>query len=755
VIIAVISPDLEYVAAARATCASLMGGEPASTNSLHLEVLAKARNYLERRGKPLAITLVEAATLEEAATKLAGQPLAVLLLGFEPPADLEAQLEKLYAAVPGAIRSPYSVLLHRTSEPWASGIHTIPDRVVERVRGEHVHAEQLGAIMDFVERTLDRPRNHKAALREMKVTLGDELVNFLASRVGPEFLLLYYTGSSVTPLIDYCERAAEAKGAFVLRAANEHGLACGALANHLLAERPFLAIIGLAMGDEFRGALANLREARVRGFIVLPEAELEKRFTFQGTINADEDVREVLAARRIPFVYLDKTETLPERLEEAYRLFDAGKGPVYLLTAPWLLSASEPMPRRANAAASIAAQAEPDVSAALEIINRGPARVLWQLSHMSARETEMVRAISDRAGIALADTLGHPGPTHHDGKPITNHLGTIGLYGFNQRSYAFLHDAGGKLRPKPEHAVFFLKSRVGERATSFTPARREALRMIQVTDRSDHVAPDVELAIVGKAEAFLAKVVAGLDVAPELLREREANIVAATISGDDPGNRLPSVPMSNNYFFTQLGALFGSLIHAGYTYTPVYDVGRASVSSARAVPRTDHGYAGWYGRALMGDAPASLPILALTSPGNVVAFIGDGGKSIVADPIPALLDNALADPRRFGDRNVTVFYFSNGTYSGIRTYRERLSSRWGGRQMRTIDLLDVESSQAFGEISLVRRRIVRFDADVLRNDLLAKRRVNVLTVVLGHNNDDDGFTFVTSGWRRDAGKRDQ
>ena len=89
----------------------------------------------------------------------------------------------------------------------------------------------------------------------------------------------------------------------------------------------------------------------------------------------------------------------------------------------------------------------------------------------------------------------------------------------------------------------------------------------------------------------------------------------------------------------------------------------------------------------------------------MVAFVGDGARSIVADPVPALLENALAHPGRF-DKNVTLFYFSNGTFSGIRTYRERLASRWGGRQMRTFDLLPPEGEHNFGPLTLVRRTLV-------------------------------------------------
>ena len=186
----------------------------------------------------------------------------------------------------------------------------------------------------------------------------------------------------------------------------------------------------------------------------------------------------------------------------------------------------------------------------------------------------------------------------------------------------------------------------------------------------------------------------------------------------------------------------------GYDYTGVYDVGRCSVSATRAVPRTRRGWSGWYGRALMGDAPAALSTLAITEPGHLVAFVGDGGRSIIADPLPALLENALAYPAR-ADKNITVFYFSNGTYSGIRTYRERLASRWGGRQMRTFDLLEPDGDRRFGPLLVVRRTLATFDATMLREALSARGRLNVFTVLLGHNNDDDGFSFVTAGWQRE------
>jgi 3-acetyloctanal synthase len=171
------------------------------------------------------------------------------------------------------------------------------------------------------------------------------------------------------------------------------------------------------------------------------------------------------------------------------------------------------------------------------------------------------------------------------------------------------------------------------------------------------------------------------------------------------------------------------------------------VSALRSVARTTRGFSGWYGRALMGDAPASLAVLAARAPGNVVAFIGDGARAMIADPVPALLDNATAHPERF-DKNVTVFCFSNGTYSGIRTYRERLASRWGGRQMRALDMLPPDGDARVGRLEVVRRRILAFDREFLRDALLARGRLNLFTVFVGHATDDEAFTLVTTSWER-------
>lgn len=655
----------------------------AESHPLYVETAERARRYLEASGQTLAITLVQAPTLTAAAERLAtlgatAGPVGLVHLDGGD-AELDEQLEDFYARLSStgvsAVRSPYATLVHRRSAPWGTGLHALHDRCLERVLLPDspwlLATEHLTALVDFVERTFEKPRNHKMAVRDLDTTLGDEVTRFLCARAGAGWTFFYYTGSSVSPLIDHVERRATHEGVVVLRGANEHALACGALAGHLLHDRPFLVVVGTAMMDEFRGALANLRAAGARGFVICPESEEGAHFTFQGTITADEDMREVLSARRIPSVYLDRVDTLAERLEEAFRLYDEARGPVVLLVTQAVLDARDPLPRRpsdptpAPSPTASVAQAGPDDSfaRAMAILNRERTRVLWQASRLDDEEQSLVHELATRAGLALVDTLGHPGPSHQGGRRVPGYLGTLGLYGFNDRTYAYLHE-GNKLRPRDEQCVFFLKSKVGQRATNFTPFRRSGLRMVQITHNARHVAPDVEVPIVTEAKTFLRRALAQLDVDPAIVRWREEAIRAATPSGDDLACRVPSVPMTPNYFFHQLGELVERMIaEDGYGYTGVYDVGRSSVSATRAIPRTSRGFSGWYGRALMGDAPAALPALAILEPGNLVAFVGDGGRSIIADPLPHLIENALAHPSRV-DKNITVFYFSNGTFWG-------------------------------------------------------------------------------------------
>src|SRR5690606_40824617 len=114
-----------------------------------------------------------------------------------------------------------------------------------------------------------------------------------------------------------------------------------------------------------------------------------------------------------------------------------------------------------------------------------------------------------------------------------------------------------------------------------------------------------------------------------------------------PVDYLDTLPMSASYFTMHMGKLVHRLIQEeNYRYTGVYDVGRGGLSALRNIPRTDPGFSGWYGRALMGDALSALPYIARTSRHNVLAFIGDGARALVPDIHHRLAEALARNPQR-------------------------------------------------------------------------------------------------------------
>ena len=171
-------------------------------------------------------------------------------------------------------------------------------------------------------------------------TLGEQLMHFLAKQAPDGWIGSYFTGSIVSNLIGYVDRHADDFGGKTLRGPNEHSLACGALANWQLFEKPSLIIVTSAMVDEFKGTLTNLREANAKGIIIVAENRTNQWYSFQGTITPSEDTRDVLKARRIPYVYLEETESLESDLEQAFTAWHQNEGPVVLLVTQKVLEAS-------------------------------------------------------------------------------------------------------------------------------------------------------------------------------------------------------------------------------------------------------------------------------------------------------------------------------------------------------------------------------------------------------------------------------
>jgi thiamine pyrophosphate-dependent acetolactate synthase large subunit-like protein len=316
--------------------------------------------------------------------------------------------------------------------------------------------------------------------------------------------------------------------------------------------------------------------------------------------------------------------------------------------------------------------------------------------------------------------------------------------------YNFLH-TNNKINPMSEQCLLFMKSKLHQVCTPFSYGRlHRKLQIVQLTDNPAHISPYTDYPLVLDHKQFLRYVDKHLMPSPELVARRYQAIASVPDTASDVASRLPTTPMTPNYFFARLNKLMEKLIvEQGYDYTGLYDVGRCGISAVRNLARTRRGFSGWYGRALMGDALMASISLAFTCPSNVVAFIGDGAKILTPDVLPFLLENALSYPDRI-KRNLTIFYFYNGGHSVINTYQERILFNYTSRQMRLVNITDHDWEEEQGGLIFTSRTLMAFDSAALTSALLRPGCVNLFSVIVSHNNEGDGMSLATAtGWQRD------
>ena len=739
-----------------------------AADPVYAKIRCRARRFLDRAVSDTEIVLLHCASLPEVSTRLADcavdATLALLCvdadglgLSTDPfDARLDDALRLFFDTLPDRLHaelSPYSTVVY--GDDIAHAAHVARPYVLRAVRTpSHVAtlaADTIVQFTDHVQLQLVHRRLHSPT--RGRTVLANALADFLTTQAGDRWGLHTYTGSIVAGVIADLEQITCAAGNPVVRGPSEHSLACGALARWQLAEAPFLIVATSGMIDEFKGTLANLREAGAAGFVICGEAPPDRWFPFQGTVHDNEDARAVLQARQLPTVYLDRVDTLAQDLRAAFDLYHAGRGPVVLLATPAVLEFRGHNPVAAPASRPPNAQViDGPLDQVVSLINAEPTRLLWQCGAVPAPDSGLVYDLARSAGIALVDTLARPGAIcgYRDGRPVPEYLGTLSMYGYSARAYQFLH-RNGRLRPPDEHCVFFLASRIAEVNTPFPPRILErGLRIGQVTRTRAHLAPFATYPIYADVGDFLRAVRDRLDVDADVLRHRRDAIEQATDSTSDVISQLATRPMSPNYFYHQLAGVLRTLIERdGYTYTGVYDVGRGGLSAIRNLPRTALGFSGWYGRALMGDAVQAIPAIALTRPGNVLAFVGDGGAALVPDIVPTLVHQIALEgiPLR---GNLTIFRLVNGGHSIIRTYREAHQAAPAGRQTSVLSLIAPEQEHRYGPVTVRHRRLDDVDPDRLRSELQEPGVINLYSVVLSHNNEGDGLSLLSAlGWQRD------
>jgi thiamine pyrophosphate-dependent acetolactate synthase large subunit-like protein len=745
---------------------------------VYAEAREKAIHFLSKRKDRLTLLVVQSSTLERAAEKLialrsrteGGFQVGMAYVDFSDPEcqsmsidDIDNLLVDFYnllgdASIP-AFQSSFSTVVFLG--PGRRRIQYHPMNYIKCMMPNDQGVLQTRLLclwMDFFEMSYTNQRVRPGVTRQQKSALAETLATFLTERAGSDWLTFYYTGSVVSNLINAFETCARNVGALVLRGPNEHSLACGAMANWQLYNKPFVTIVTSGMIDEFKGTLANLRESRAKGFIICAEQRLNSWFAFQATVTPDEDSRDVVKARRLPCVYMDDPNRFAEDLETAMTLYDAGEGPVVLLATRAVMDMPGPvdvrLPPVQNAAGPFATieSEPPELNAVMEILDSGPDKVLWQCGPFAEDELDLVLDIADRSGVALADSLAYPGsiPKFRNGVRNPSYLGTLSVYAFSERVYRFLHTEG-RINSSSEQSLFFIKSKISQIATPFSEARLgRRFQITQVTHNPHHIAPFTDHPIVMDSRAFLQAVDRRLRTDAALRERRLAAMAAVSDTPSDVLSKLPAEPMSPNYFFHQLSRLVERLIAENdYDYTGVYDVGRCGISAVRNVARTRRGFSGWYGRALMGDALLSTLSLVHTCPTDLIAFVGDGARAMVPDMLPSVAENLLAQAP-LGNKTITVFTFFNGGLSAINTYQELILFNRTSRQMRLVNIAADDWEENICGLKVVSRTLDVFDPHLLKHALLERGRLNFFTVNLSHNNEGDGLSLASaSGWQRD------
>lgn len=620
-------------------------------------------------------------------------------------------------------------------------------------------ADILRLILDHLEHAhFSRMLARASQKADGQVTLAQKIHHLMTERWGDQWDFHFYTGSMVAGFIDSMKSLLQETDSHCLTGNNEHSLAVSALAGWQLYGRAYVIAMTSGMIDEARGTLANLKRAAAPGIIVCADSPETIWYPFQGTLDADSDGHAVIAARGLWHGFMRTPDDMPACLANAFQALDERPAPTFVLATQHVLESQatilEPVVQRPSSkAATLSCVQRERLDQAVAAINHDNARMLWHCGRLTPDERSQILPLAEKAGIALVDSIIHPGsvPAFSDGKSVANYLGTLSMYGFNRAVYEFLEAQSTNEEGAPW--LFFLKGKVEQSSTPYSEGKlKRNFRIGQVNCNEAHLSPFTLLGLDVRLADFLNYLEPRLQVDDSVLRQRRARIEQLRkLPAAQPSDLIETMPMTPNYFFHQLGRLVIDLIESrGYRYTGVYDVGRCGLSAMRNVARTDPGFSGWYGRALMGDGLMSLPYIALKNERNVLAFIGDGARAMVPNVEQHLVSSSIRGIAGRGG-NVTVFYLSNGVLSMIQTYLDKRYTLNGCSQVNVplTEWKEAPVEHAEDDVTVHRRVIRQFCPELLGEALMAPRRINFFDVWLGHNSEGDGLSLISEGsWSR-------
>lgn len=673
------------------------------------------------------------------------------LVHQDPERPIEAFFSHLENLGLASSRSAYSTTVFISSQEFNEKKFYSQSSYILRVLDDDHEAlcvELLCRLMDFLDFTYLNKFSQRVAKRASHGSvLGQELSQFMASD-GRPWIFSYYTGSIVSTLINTIESSVHESNGICVRGPNEHSLACGALANYLLFQRPFVTVVTSGMIDEFKGTLANLCQAHAEGFIVCGNNRAEQWYAFQGGSSQDENVEAVLGAKGISFVSIKEIEELSVKLQLAFLYFEQKKGPVVILATQKVLefcadaSKSDDARRLPCPSAIVPSSDEESLTKILDVINNDSVRLLWQCNNLNDDERELVYEIAQMAGVGLCDSLVHPGSVSEFDAPPGHFLGTLGLYGTSDAVHHYLY-SNQKLRPRNEQWLFLLKSKVPQAATPFSEAElRNKLNIVQIDKEPNRISPYTDIPVKSSLLSFLRFIRERLHVGPSVLAYRRGILSMCDHHKSHIAYEHGTLPMTTNYFHSQLRqVLQKQIIHHNYRYLGIYDVGRFGVSAIRDLPRTGKGFSGWYGRALMGDAYLAALSLAQSVQSNLLAFVGDGAKYMVGSVEPFLMEY-LSNGGRI-EQNITFFFGFNGTTSLIESYQNRARFERSSRQLKIMNPLASDREYEFENVRVRHLTLRRFDQSLLNSLLSSKASVNFIDVILSHNSEASGISTMS------------